>query len=180
MPEQTSPAARPLLLDGTVSFALYGTLLTPNDHRGFRARFRAGDTLTLRLLVPDIEPERSLAPEQRPVLIVTEPGGQSRIVHFSAVSRFTESFSGTKFLQYVSLAEPAVAGDYGFIVDGQTPATVPAVEVVVTSMPALHDVVDETVPPVGSKGSPTTAVLLGAGAVVVIGLGVGVSRRRRR
>jgi hypothetical protein len=120
--EQTSPAAGPLLLDGTVSFAVYGTLLMPNDHRGFRARFRAGDTLTLTLLIPDLEPERSLVPEQWPALIVTAPGGQPRIVLPGAVSRFTESFTGTKYVQYLSLTEPAVAGDYGFVVQGPTPA----------------------------------------------------------
>jgi hypothetical protein len=50
-----------------------------------------------------------------------------------------------------------------------------------TNVPAtLDDVVEETVPPVGSEGSPTTAVVLGAAAIVVVGLGVGVSRRRRR
>jgi hypothetical protein len=42
------------------------------------------------------------------------------------------------------------------------------------------DVVEETVPPVGSEGSPTTAVVLGAGAIVIVGLGVRASRRRRR
>jgi hypothetical protein len=121
-PQQTSPAAGPLILDGTVSFALYGTLLTGNDHRGFRARFRAGDLITVTLLLPDLAPENELTDAQRPGLTMTAPDGTSAPIQPGEVSRFTESFTGTKYIQYVSLKGPAVAGDYGFTVAGLVPA----------------------------------------------------------
>jgi len=47
-------------------------------------------------------------------------------------------------------------------------------------VPDTVDVVEETVPAVAKEGSPKTAVVLGAAAIVVVGLGVGTSRRRRR
>ena len=34
--EQTTPASGPLLVDGTISFALYGSLESSTDTRGFR------------------------------------------------------------------------------------------------------------------------------------------------
>ena len=42
---QTTPDAGPLLPDGTISFALYGTVTAAGDTRGLRVRFAAGDTL---------------------------------------------------------------------------------------------------------------------------------------
>jgi hypothetical protein len=78
--------------------------------------------LTLTLLLPDLAPENGLADAQRPGLTMTAPDGTSVLFHAGEVSRFTESFTGTKYIQYVSLKGPAVAGDYGFTVAGPVPA----------------------------------------------------------
>ena len=43
--EQTTPARGPLLVDGTISFALYGSLEGPTDTRGFRVQFQQDDPL---------------------------------------------------------------------------------------------------------------------------------------
>jgi hypothetical protein len=43
--DQRTPADGPLLPDGTVSFALYGTLEKPGDTRGFRVTFAEGDNV---------------------------------------------------------------------------------------------------------------------------------------
>ena len=42
-PDQSTPANGPLILDGTISFALYGALDSPGDTRGFRVNFNEGD-----------------------------------------------------------------------------------------------------------------------------------------
>lgn len=73
--EQSAPASGPLLLDGTVSFAVYEVVDAPGATRGFRLRFAADDTFTLSALVPDLAAEQSLEGDQFPGITVTTPPG---------------------------------------------------------------------------------------------------------
>ena len=57
--EHTSPEVGPLLPDGTISFALYGRLLSPSVTQGFQAGMNDGDALNLSLLIPAVLPETS-------------------------------------------------------------------------------------------------------------------------
>ncbi len=50
---QTSPDTGPLLPDGTISFALYGTLNAAGDTRGLRVRFNSGNAVDITLFIPD-------------------------------------------------------------------------------------------------------------------------------
>ena len=54
------PEHGPLLPDARISFALYGTLLSPQDQRGFQFEIPPGERLNLSLLIPDLEPENAL------------------------------------------------------------------------------------------------------------------------
>ena len=119
---QTTPEAGPLLLDGTVSFALYGTLMSPGDTRGVRVRMKAGDTLIMSLLVPALEPEKSLDAASLPTLTIAAPDGSTRTVPPGDSVTFDEPFTSTKYVRYIQLSEPAQAGDYGVTVSGAVPA----------------------------------------------------------
>lgn len=121
-PQQMTPASGPLLLDGTVSFALYGTLEAPGDTRGFRARFKAGDTLTLSALVPDLPPERNLARGDLPAVTVRTPAGEEIRLAPGAITTFEEPFTSTRYRRYLEWSTPATAGDYGVVVSGPVPA----------------------------------------------------------
>ena len=88
-PAQTTPAAGPLLLDGTVSFALYGTVDAPGVTRGFRVRFASGDTFTLSALVPDLPPESSLTSAEFPRISVQSPSGEDIEREPGTVTTFT-------------------------------------------------------------------------------------------
>ncbi len=119
---QTTPESGPLLLDGTVSFALYGTLMTQGDTRGVRVRMKAGDTLTMSLLVPALEPEKSLDAASLPTLTIVAPDGSVRTLPPGDSVTFDESFTSTSYVRYIQLSEPAQAGDYGVTVSGVVPA----------------------------------------------------------
>ena len=54
--EQTTPARGPLLVDGTISFALYGSLEDSADTRGFRVQFQQDDPLYISILIPNLAP----------------------------------------------------------------------------------------------------------------------------
>jgi len=120
--EQRTPADGPLLPDGTVSFALYGTLDAPTDTRGFRVSFAEGDALYISLLIPDLEPENTIVDEDLPYLIVEDPNGT--ITEFSVDERvpFAEPFTGTNYIRLIEDVGIAVGGTYAVTISGSTPA----------------------------------------------------------
>lgn len=121
--DQTTPAAGPRLPDGTISFALYGTLAGGADARGFRATLQAGQRLELTLLIPDLEPERALPDASLPFLTVTAPDGSRSERRPDRRETFAESFSRTNYVRLIEVAEAvSAAGEYGITVAGTTPA----------------------------------------------------------
>lgn len=120
--DQTTPARGPLLVDGTVSFALYGTIEEPGETRAFRVRFATGDTFILSALVPDLAPEKALARQDLPKLQVISPSGETTDLEPGTITTFAEPFSGTNYRRYLEWSAPAEAGDYGVVVTGSVPA----------------------------------------------------------
>ena len=119
---QTSPDAGPLLPDGTISFALYGTLNSAGDTRGLRVHFDSGDSVDITLLIPDRSPENGLPDALLPTLRIDAPDGTSRILTPTERVRFDESFSNTSYVRYLELGESAQAGEYRLTVTGLGPA----------------------------------------------------------
>jgi hypothetical protein len=119
---QTSPDAGPLLPDGTISFALYGTLNSAADTRGLRAHFDSGDAVDISLLIPDRSPENELPDSLLPTLRIDAPDGTSRILVPTERVRFDESFSNTSYVRYLELGESAQAGEYRLTVTALVPA----------------------------------------------------------
>ncbi|MFM2078419.1 MAG: hypothetical protein RJA49_2309 [Actinomycetota bacterium] len=115
---QTTPDDGPLLPDGTISFALYGTLDAAGDTRGLRVHFDAGDRVDLTLLIPDLAPENALPDSLLPTLQIVAPDGTSRILPAMERVRFDESFSHTSYVRFLELREPAAAGEYRLTVTG--------------------------------------------------------------
>ena len=64
-----TPAAGPLLVDGTVSFAVNMKFSKAKQVRAFRAGFAEGDSLALQLLIYDERPERNLKKRQLPLVM---------------------------------------------------------------------------------------------------------------
>jgi hypothetical protein len=120
--DQRTPVDGPLLPDGTVSFALYGTLEEPGDSRGFRVTFAEDDTLNVSLLVPDLEPENALSNDQLPRLEIVDPAGRVTTVVPTTRAAFAEPFTGTNYIRLADLVEPAVPGTYSVTISGDTPA----------------------------------------------------------
>ena len=73
--DQHTPINGPLLIDGTISFALYGSLDASGDTRGFRVQFKEGDPLSISILIPDLSPENLLSEDSLPIVNVEDPDG---------------------------------------------------------------------------------------------------------
>ena len=120
--DQRTPADGPLLPDGTVSFALYGTLEEPGDTRGFRVTFAEGDNLYFSLLIPDLAPENALADDQLPRLDIVDPSGVSTTILPTTRVPFPEPFTGTNYVRLADSVGTAIAGTYEVTISGDAPA----------------------------------------------------------
>ena len=56
----TTPIKGPLLVDGTVSFAIRAAFTKAGEKKAFRAQFKAGDALAIQYLIVDKKPENKL------------------------------------------------------------------------------------------------------------------------
>ena len=115
------PADGPHLPDGNISFALYGTLKTASDSRGFSCNLKAGDELVLSLLVPNLNPEKNLSFEQLPTLTIDRPDNSSIDLYPDKREIFNEPFTGTSYLTLLSINERAKTGIYRITINGNHP-----------------------------------------------------------
>ena len=120
-PDQATPANGPLILDGTISFALYGALDSPKDTRGFRVNFKDGDALYFSILIPDLAPENQLDDASLPFLEITDPAGTTTKLAVSEKVSFAEPYSGTNYVRLTEFNSVAIAGTYSVMVTGDSP-----------------------------------------------------------
>lgn len=116
--DQTTPDNGPYMPDGTISWALYGQVLAPEDTRGFEFDLREGDELYVSLLIPNLSPELDLADEELPVLDLIAPDGTSRTLVAEIREVFDEPFSGTSYVTLLEVREPGQAGRWQGVVVG--------------------------------------------------------------
>ncbi len=121
-PDQATPADGPLILDGTISFALYGALESPKDTRGFRVNFKEGDPLYFSILIPDLAPENQLDDTSLPFLEITDPAGTTTKLSVSERVSFAEPYSGTNYVRLTEFNSVAIAGTYSVVVTGNSPS----------------------------------------------------------
>jgi len=120
--EQQTPADGPLLIDGTVSFALYGSLETTDDTRGFRVNFTEGDPLYISILIPDLAPENMLDDESLPIVNVEDPNGTTVKLATTQKVPFPEPYTGTNYVRLTEFRGTAIGGTYSITVTGKSAA----------------------------------------------------------
>ena len=122
LPEQKTPERGPLLPDGTISFALYGSLLETEDKRAFQFRLEPGDRLDLSLLIPNLEPENQMSQETLPQLFLSRPDGSLLIGISDLYIPFDEPFSMTRYVRIFEHVEQSSGGLYQVEITGSAPA----------------------------------------------------------
>ena len=120
--DQQTPADGPLLVDGTVSFALYGSLEAADDTRGFRVNFNAGDPLYFSILIPDLAPENTLDDESLPFVNVEDPNGTTVKLAITQKVSFPEPYTGTNYVRLTEFRGTAIGGTYSITVTGKSAA----------------------------------------------------------
>jgi len=109
-----TPAAGPLLVDGTVSFAVNMAFTKSKQVRAFRAGFATDDPIALQLLIYDEKPEKNLAKRQLPVVKVISPSGESFTLPITERTPFYEPWGKRNYLYLGRTTRVAEAGIYSF------------------------------------------------------------------
>lgn len=110
----TTAAKGPLLLDGTVSFAVRASFAKAGEKKAFRADLKAGDSLAIQYLIVDKKPENALKNTLLPQLVVISPSGKSLTIKFTERTKFYEPYGKTNYLYLSRYSAAAEAGTYSF------------------------------------------------------------------
>ena len=123
---ETTPERGPLLVDGTVSFAVRTEIAT-GDKRGFRFRLDQGDTLAVQLLIVDEAPGNTVGPSQLPRVTITDPRGHTIRMLINERTEFYEPYGGTNYLYLSRVEREAIQGTYSVRISGRSSVPVETV-----------------------------------------------------
>ncbi len=122
--QDTTASKGPLLVDGTVSFAVRATFAKSGQTRGFRAQFKAGDSLAVQYLIVDRAPENRLKISQLPTLTITSPSGLRQVMKLNERTKFFEPYGQTNYLYLGRLSQSAESGIYSFSMTARSKAAI--------------------------------------------------------
>ena len=120
----TTAAKGPLLLDGTVSFAIRASFTKAGEKKAFRADFNAGDALAVQYLIVDKKPESTLKNTLLPQLVITSPSGKALTIKFTERTKFYEPFGKTNYLYLSRYSATSEAGTYSFTLTARAKSSV--------------------------------------------------------
>ena len=124
LPTDTTPNAGPLLVDGTVSFAIRASFTKSGQKQAFRAALKEGDVLEVQYLIIDKKPENALKNNKLPLFVVTSPTGKKFTMRFTERTKFLEEYSRTMYLYLGRYSAPAEAGIYQFVATSRARAAI--------------------------------------------------------
>jgi cytochrome b involved in lipid metabolism len=151
---ETTAARGPLLVDGTISFAIRAAFTKSNQKKGFRFGLKEGEDLNFEYLIVDKAPENKLKNAQLPQVVITAPNGSKTTLKFNERSKF--SYSGTNYLYLYRSKTPGLSGTYNVDITAKAKA---AITLVVGEKEIPGDVVrgvKATTPTPTASATPTT------------------------
>ena len=120
----TTAAKGPLLVDGTVSFAIRASFNKSGEKKAFRALFKEGDALEVQYLIVDKKPENTLKSTQLPSVVITGPGGFRLTMKINERTKFYEPYGKTNYLYLARNSEVAKAGIYNFVITARAKSAI--------------------------------------------------------
>ena len=120
----TTAAKGPLLVDGTVSFAIRASFTKSGQTKAFRAQFKSGDQLSVQYLIVDKKPENALRTSSLPSLVITPPTGSPITIKFNERTKFFEPYGRVNYLYLARYSDLAQAGIYNFTIKSKSKAAI--------------------------------------------------------
>jgi hypothetical protein len=111
----TTAEKGPLLVDGTISFAIRASFTKSGQKKAFRAALKEGDQLDVQYLIVDKKPENTLKNTLLPQLVITSPTGKKTTIKFTERTKFYEPWGRTNYLYLARTSTPAETGIYSFV-----------------------------------------------------------------
>ena len=152
----TTAEKGPLLVDGTISFAIRASFTKSGQKKAFRAALKEGDQLDVQYLIVDKKPENTLKNTRLPQLIITSPTSKKTTIKFTERTKFYEPWGRTNYLYLARISTPAEAGIYSFVATSRAKSaiTIAVGEKEVTGE-VLRGPAPVATPVVSAKPSPT-------------------------
>jgi cytochrome b involved in lipid metabolism len=119
---ETTAARGPLLVDGTISFAVRAAFTKSGQKKGFRFNLKQGEQLNFEYLIIDKAPENKLKNAQLPQVVITAPNGSKTTVKFNERSKF--SYSGTNYLYLYRNKSVGQGGTYNVDITAKARAAI--------------------------------------------------------
>ena len=120
----TTAAKGPLLVDGTVSFAIRASFTKSGQSKAFRAQFKDQDVLSVQYLIVDKKPESALRNSALPTLVITPPAGAPVTIKFNERTKFFEPYGRVNYLYLARYNSVAEAGIYNFTITSKSKASI--------------------------------------------------------
>lgn len=155
----TSAEKGPLLVDGTVSFAVRASFNKAGEKRAFRAQLKDRDVLAVQYLIVDKRPENAMRNSLLPVLVITGPAGFKQSIKFTERTKFYEPWGQTNYLYLARFSAPASAGIYNFVATAKAKA---AITIAVGEKEIVGEVLRGVVPEVKVSASPAPSASVAA------------------
>jgi hypothetical protein len=120
----TTAAKGPLLVDGTISFAVRAAFTKAGQKKAFRAALKEGDEIAVEYLIVDKKPENTLKNAMLPQVIITAPSGAKYIMKINERTKFFEPFGRTNYLYLARYTAPAEAGIYSITISSRAKSAI--------------------------------------------------------
>ncbi|KRO50526.1 MAG: hypothetical protein ABR73_04020 [Actinobacteria bacterium BACL4 MAG-121001-bin59] len=163
--KHSSPNKGPIMVDGTISFALRANFKKPKQQQGFRAAFKAGELLNFEYLIIDKAPENKMALSKLPVVTITAPDGTKSTVKFTERTKFYEPYGRTNYLFLSRFSSTAIEGIYSFAIRSKAKS---AITVSTGSKEIFGEVYEPAICPTITPSNPVA--ITNAQAATLIGM----------
>ncbi len=117
-------AGSQLLVDGTISWAVYADLTRAGQTRHIRFALKKGERLKAEYLILDRKPENSLRDDQLPTVSIKSPSGKIIRLAINERTDFYEPFSGTNYLFLSRLDRAGESGIYSVTIRAKRASSV--------------------------------------------------------
>jgi len=102
----------PILLDGTISFAVYADFTKANEKRSVRFALKQGDELNVEYLIVDAMPTNKLKSSKLPSIAITTPSGKKIVMKINERSPFYEPYGKKNYFFLSRISQGGEAGIY--------------------------------------------------------------------
>jgi hypothetical protein len=120
----TSASKGPLIVDGTLSFAVRAAFTKAGQKKAFRAQLKKGEELTVQYLIVDKKPENALRKKSLPALVIISPTGSKVTMKFTERTKFFEPYSRVNYLYLGRYSADAESGIYNFEITSKSKAAI--------------------------------------------------------